>query len=233
MNHCSLTVVIPTKNEDQTLQKLIKQLLTQTSKPASIVVADTSDTPVVRNICAANDIRCVQGGLPSVGRNAGASLVETKYILFLDADVSVENDFIVKAIESIELKKLDCVNFRFKPDKGSWVLIFLHYLASLFVFIVTKIGFAHGIGGAILVTKKAHEEIGGFDETVLVAEDMDYVKRLARKFRYTVLLNPVVTISTRRFAKVGVWKLAWKCFLIELHRIFLGEIRHDKFKYFQ
>jgi hypothetical protein len=84
-----------------------------------------------------------------------------------------------------------------------------------------------------LVTKKAHEEIGGFDETVLVAEDMDYVKRLARKFRYTVLLNPVVTISTRRFAKVGVWKLAWKCFLIELHRIFLGEIRHDKFKYFQ
>jgi hypothetical protein len=78
-----------------------------------------------------------------------------------------------------------------------------------------------------------HEEIGGFDAGVLVAEDQDYVRRLGRAGRYGFTRAPVVEIAVRRFVDEGFFKMSAKWLGIELHRLFLGEIRGEYFRYFK
>ncbi|MGD2062089.1 MAG: hypothetical protein PVF51_00755 [Nitrospirota bacterium] len=52
------------------------------------------------------------------------------------------------------------------------------------------------------------EAIGGFDTTVKVAEDRDYVRRLARHGRYGFIRRPIVEIAARRFGnRLGLCSL--------------------------
>ena len=57
--------------------------------------------------------------------------------------------------------------------------------------------------------------------------------RLARAGRYGFLRRPVVEIAVRRFDEEGFWKQSLKWLGIELHRLTLGEIRGDYFRYFK
>jgi hypothetical protein len=83
------------------------------------------------------------------------------------------------------------------------------------------------------VHRELHHAIGGFDETVTIAEDQDYVRRLARVGRYRFLLRPTVSISTRRFMAEGTFRLCMKWVLVELYRLAIGEFRTEGLvKYF-
>ena len=227
-----LTVVIPAKDEDQTLRNLLLRLSNQTMTDFSIIVADNSSTGIVKDICEESKILCIAGGLPGVGRNCGARVARSRYILFLDADVSIAPDFIAKALDVFETKKADGMSFGFVPNNSHHLLRILHGLLKYFFFYMSKLGFAHGIGGAILVKRDVHVSMGGFDETVYIAEDCEYVKRLSKNFLYCFVVEPTVTLDVRRLDREGAWHVAWKLLVVELHRIFLGEIRHKRISYF-
>ena len=86
-----LTIVIPTKNEVVMLPKLLESLCRQDYAGMSttrVLVADAGSTDgtvaAALGFCDRLRVEVVQGGLPSVGRNAGAKLAMTKYVLFLD-----------------------------------------------------------------------------------------------------------------------------------------------------
>ncbi len=142
-----------------------------------------------------------------------------------------EQDFIEKALETIKKKKADCISFGFYSG-GSRFVQKCHRVLAYYFFIMTKIGFPHAIGGAILVKKDVHHDRGGFDETIRVLEDFEYAKRISKKYKYSFVLKPSIGVSIRRIEKDGLWRLTWKYFQMEFHRIFFGEIRKDKFKYF-
>ena len=58
-----------------------------------VLVADAGSSDgtgeIALGFCDRLKVEVVPGGLPSVGRNAGARLAATKYLLFLDADVEL------------------------------------------------------------------------------------------------------------------------------------------------
>ena len=82
-----LTIVIPTKNEETYLPRLLASISKQTLAPAQVIVADAQSTDATRQIALAHGVRVVEGGMISCGRNAGARQAKTDFILFLDADV--------------------------------------------------------------------------------------------------------------------------------------------------
>src|ERR1700733_5433793 len=91
-----LTIVIPAKNEVTMLPKLLGSLCRQDyagMAETRVLVADAGSTDgTVEAALGFRDrlsVEVVAGGLPSVGRNAGARLATTKYVLFLDADVEL------------------------------------------------------------------------------------------------------------------------------------------------
>ncbi|NDE81926.1 MAG: glycosyltransferase, partial [Actinobacteria bacterium] len=89
MNY-DLTIVIPCKNEGRQIVDVVELVLSQID--SKIIIADSSDEPesisLLRQLSLSHpNVKIIQGGIPSVARNNGAKLVNTPYILFLDADI--------------------------------------------------------------------------------------------------------------------------------------------------
>jgi hypothetical protein len=83
-----------------------------------------------------------------------------------------------------------------------------------------------------LARRDTHEQIGGFDESVLFCEDHDYVNRAGKVARFGFLSNDLkIPVSARRLERDGRLTIAIKFILAELHLIFFGPIRHNGFKY--
>jgi len=72
-------------------------------------------------------------------------------------------------------------------------------------------------GFCILIRRALHEAIGGFDETLLLAEDHDYVQRAARHGRFGVLTTVRIPVSIRRMEEEGLFPLMLKYLWAEAH----------------
>jgi len=68
----TLAVVIPALNEAERLPLLLDSLDRQTRRADRIVVADARSADGTRAIAEARGALVVEGGMPAVGRNAGA-----------------------------------------------------------------------------------------------------------------------------------------------------------------
>ena len=89
----------------------------------------------------------------------------------------------------------------------------------------------HAPGFCILVRREVHEAIGGFDETVVLAEDHDYVQRAAARETFRVLHDCMVRTSMRRIEKEGLVRLAFKYLYCELYVVTGRPIREVPFDY--
>jgi hypothetical protein len=89
----------------------------------------------------------------------------------------------------------------------------------------------HAPGFCILVKRSVHEAIGGFDETVVLAEDHDYVQRAAEHGKFRVLKTASVATSMRRIEKEGLVRLAFKYLYCEVYVVAGKPIREVPFDY--
>jgi glycosyltransferase involved in cell wall biosynthesis len=229
-----VTVVIPTLDEERYLPLLLTDLARQRVRAREVIVVDAGSRD--RTSFAARSAGAfflTGGGLPGLSRNHGASWAECEWLLFLDADVRMAPDAIAVALAAMERRRLDAASCGFVPDRGGFLMRVQHRFSFEYFWLTSKLGWPHSIGAFLLVRRSLHEAIGGFDLSVRVAEDQDYVRRLARAGRYGFLRRPVVEIAVRRFDAEGFWKQSLKWLGIELHRMVLGEIRGDYFRYFK
>jgi glycosyltransferase involved in cell wall biosynthesis len=222
-----VSVIIPTFNEEKHLPFLLECLFTQGYSKLEVIVADNNSTDGTRTVCRDFNVPVVRGGLPGAGRNSGARYAKGRYLLFLDADTRVSKNFIASLLCRLQHLPLEAASCAFYPDSGGWALRWIHEVSNWYFWLTTRLGFPHCIGGCLIVRRGVHEAIGGFDESVRVAEDQDYVRRVARVARYGFLLRPAVSISTRRFVSEGAFSLCIKWIFIELHRLAIGEIRKE------
>ena len=82
-----VSVIIPTLNESAYLPALLDALRGQTRPPDEVIVADAGSTDGTVELVQAHGARVVPGGMPAVGRNAGAQVAIGDLFLFFDADV--------------------------------------------------------------------------------------------------------------------------------------------------
>ncbi|MYD12349.1 MAG: glycosyltransferase [Gemmatimonadetes bacterium] len=228
----SVCVVIPALNEEEHLPEAVDALAAQTVSPNQVIVADGGSTDRTAEIARARECRVVRGGLPGMGRNNGAREAQGSWLLFLDADVVVPPAALEQALEVAEAGGLDGLSCWFVPDSSGWRVRLLHWVSAGYFWLSTRLRWPHSIGGFILVRRELHEAVGGFDESVMVAEDQDYARRISRLGRYAFVRRPRVVISTRRFRSDGFVRASARWLGIELHRILLGEVRRPLFRYF-
>src|SRR6266576_689991 len=103
-----LSIIIPTKNEEACLSRLLQSIKSQTFQPAEIIVADADSTDRTREIAKLYECRVVTGGNhPGIGRNKGALVAKSQLLLFLDADVVLpDNDFLKRSVNEFEERVL-------------------------------------------------------------------------------------------------------------------------------
>lgn len=224
------SIIIPTLNEEVLLPNLLSDLQAQTFQNFEVIVADAGSRDQTVEIAKSLGARVISGGLPAVGRNRGAQESQGNFLVFLDADTRVAPDFLQNVHAELEDRFLDLATCEIEPISQNPLDGLLHDFTNLAI----KIGqFAdpHAPGFCIIISRRLFRRVGGFNESLKLAEDHDLVKR-ASQFRPLRVLNSVkVHVSVRRLEKEGRVKLISKYVAVELYRILLGEIKTDIFKY--
>jgi glycosyltransferase involved in cell wall biosynthesis len=177
----------------------------------TVLVADansTDGTPeIVRMFSNRLNVRVIPGGMPSVGRNQGAALAETPYILFIDADIELaDRTLIRRCMERARDKGLHCVTTNIMCRDGSWVDKLFYGANDVFQYL-SYLHRPFATGMFMLFDRKKFWELGGFHEQILFAEDYRLSQQVERS-RFAVVRGGVST-TNRRFQRMGHLRVGW------------------------
>lgn len=223
-----VTIVIPCKNEEQyigkTLQSISKQLEVS---GLEVIIADANSTDNTIQVIKDSQkqfpnlkIQTIQGGPVAVGRNKGAALVKTPYVLFMDADVElIEPDILLTAVEKLIYYKLVTCKVTSSVNTIKSKVIF-----KVFNFLRKYLMSHPFCTGVFFLTSVSHfKQLGGFDETVTNSED--YLLSKQYKQNEFHIMSKHATQDDRRFKHMGYGK-----FLIMM---LMNYINRNNIEYFR
>jgi glycosyltransferase involved in cell wall biosynthesis len=225
-----LSVIIPTLNEGKYLPGLLEALNQQTCRPDEIIVADAGSRDDTLEQARAHGARVVPGGMPAAGRNSGARAATGTLLQFLDADVLPEPDYIARAVDEFTTTGYavaTCPSEPLSADPGDRIIT---DAANLMMQIFQPIA-PHAPGYCILARREVHEAIGGFDESLKMSEDHDYVRRASQYGEFGILTGVRIPVSMRRLEKEGLPALALKYLWCEMQALEGKPIRSTPFEY--
>ena len=202
-----LTIVIPCKNEGKVIEQTLSLLNFQKGiQNVRVIVCDSSDDDYTSYSLENRrtdyfDLQIISGGLPSVARNKGAELVETPYVLFLDADILLlDFNILNRCIWEFLLNDTDLITCKIRSTTGEYNIVFRLFDVIQKIFRPIT---PFCLGGFMMVKKKVYDTIGGFDENAKVAEDYLFSKEIKPNKFY--IMNTTVFTSPRRFKQKGLW----------------------------
>jgi glycosyltransferase involved in cell wall biosynthesis len=212
-NMSDLTIVIPAKNEARLIPRLLNSLMNQdysTMPSTRVLVADANSTDGTREIVLSFrdrlNVRIVPGGLPSAGRNRGAALADSSYVLFMDADIQPASLSLIRdAMELAQRKQLHCVTTNILCQGGSLTDRLFYLTNNLFQYL-SCIHKPFSTGMFMLFDRNKFAELGGFNEQVHFAEDYLLSQQVARS-KFGIVRGGVYT-TNRRLTKMGHARVA-------------------------
>jgi hypothetical protein len=180
-----------------------------------VIIADTSDEEdsldflqyTENNYRYSLNIELIKGGFPAKARLEGSKLVTTPYVLFLDADIMLQNKSLLGECLAYNT---DLVTVPFQTEKGfNWIFRLFDIQQQL----SNLLGTPFAIGGFQLWKTEAYWKTGGYDETHLFAEDY-WVSQKAEVMK--IHNTKGVWTSARRFKNKGffyMFLLSIKCYI--------------------
>ena len=206
-----LAIIIPAYNEEKCLPATLAALDEAKTADVEIIVVDNESTDTTRAIATAHGAKIVDEHEHNIGkvRNTGAANADADVFVFLDADTVVRPDMFEKIIEV--LRDPRCVGGAaeviYEPIKGR---PFVQFFMKLWPILGR---FTRMRGGALQFCRAdVFHELGGYDTTIWVGEDIDFHWRLdklaAKRESFTTLIeSPKVLTSSRRWQKMGFLRM--------------------------
>jgi glycosyltransferase involved in cell wall biosynthesis len=212
-----LNIIIPARNEEKNIGNLLSSICRQdlpNIERVPILIADAHSTDRTVEVALSFkdrlNISIVEGGLPAEGRNAGARLAQSRNLLFLDADVELVGPSLVRrALQSMRRGDRHCVT-TWILAKEKMPLDYLMYAVNAGIQILSKYSRPFSPGAFMMFDRQRFNELGGFNEAVLYAEDYFLTRQLESR-RFAVVPGFVRT-SSRRFQKMGRLNFIWLFF---------------------
>ncbi len=208
-----LSIVIPAYNEEKYLPETLGSLRAalELVDDSEIIVADNESTDWTRKIAESHGARVVDEGEHVIGkvRNTGAGVADGDVIVFLDADTRVRPGVFEKIIEAMADERCvgGSVAVEYEPyEKRKWMKYYLGL--AIWVARMTEIR----QGALQFCRKDVFRELGGYDTTIYVGEDIEFHWRLdklasARGGHTAFVEEPKVITSNRRFEKMSFWRM--------------------------
>jgi glycosyltransferase involved in cell wall biosynthesis len=212
----SISVIIPTYNEEKYIEHTLKALENQDfKKKFEIIVADSNSKDRTVRIARryTDKVVVIDKMTPGAGRNAGAKIAKGNILVFLDADTVPMYNFMNIVEKTFLGKNVIAAACPILPSSysnaeliGTWLLneMLLKNSIKLHLPTFATICFA--------CRKKAFEHVGMFNEDLRLVEDLEFSSRLRKiKGRYKFMSETFVVASTRRHKKWGALKVikAW------------------------
>jgi glycosyltransferase involved in cell wall biosynthesis len=221
-----ISLVVPLRNEAQSLGALVDSIRGQTRPPDEIIFVDggsTDRTPELARELLANDerFRVVEAGdaTPGRGRNVGVSVARCPWIAFTDAGIRLDPQWLARLAEAVDTDpKAEVVYGNFEP----LIRTFFERCAAI-AYVEpkkkTRLADAPTRGRFIassLMRRDVWQRVGGFPDA-RAAEDLIFMERIeaqgiktswAASANVEWQLQPNLARTFRRFmlySKHNVW----------------------------
>jgi glycosyltransferase involved in cell wall biosynthesis len=220
-----VSVVIPAYNEATYINRLLKALTRQNFKDFEVIVSDAKSNDGTKEVANSFkdklNIKFFEAPPhgPAFGRNQGAKHATGEWLLFLDADVDIDDPgFISKLVNGADEKGWVTSSAQLKVKNGSLLAKLGHSQGYLNMVSHTK----HPImqGYCILTKRDIFEANHGFNEKIRYGEDNDYATRTA-KHGFGFIKDTYYYVDPRRYEQEG-WQLLFKNMRHELYRLTHG-----------
>ena len=224
-----LSIVVVTRNEERCLPRLLESLRYQRVE-REVIVADNSSDDATRKIARRYGARVVDGGIPAVGRNRGARAARGDLLLFLDADVAFAPGELDRLVVGAGRRRLDVATCRYVPLSSRLDDRLIYAFYNAWAALTVRI---HPIasGFCILVRRPLYKRLGGFDESIRLANDFNFTQRAARRGRFGIVREARLLSDVRRLESEGRFGLLRKYVHGYVHRIVRGEMHRPPFEY--
>lgn len=222
-----LSVIVPCFNAADTiafqLEALAKQ---QCSEPWEIVVADNGSTDDTVAIIKQYQhriphLRFVEASArrgSAYARNVGASVAKSEAFAFCDADDEVAPGWVAAMIEALSKHDLVAGCNEYSKLNQPWVIECCAYTEGNGV---NKHPYFPYAGASNLGVKRSvHEMVGGFDETMLSLQDVDYCWRIQEAGKTLECAKDALVHFRFRNTIEGLYRRSWKlaCYDVLLHK---------------
>lgn len=199
-----ISVVIPSFNEEKSIRFILSDLKKQSMKSFEVILVDgNSDDRTVEIAKSYATIKIVKKRSVGYQRNIGGKMSKGKFIYFIDSDTRINKNFIEDTLKIMVKRQLQIACPFYIFDSKSLFVKLTGYTLSLCFILLQKI-LPSGAGPCIIVERKIFLKEKGFDGS-LNFQDMEYIRRIGKKYRFGILPRKVRT-SDRRFLNDGIIK---------------------------
>lgn len=189
-----VTIIIPTFNRADRIKKSVLSVLNQTYDNIELIVVDdgsTDDTQDVLSTIKDSRLRVIiqsnQGAC--VARNNGIKNAQGEYIAFNDSDDTWMNDKLQKQVAMLEKNNVDIVFCKeMNVTEGINDITPYNYSEG----IMYPVNNVFGIGTPTVLGKKSIFLENMFDDKMPRLQDADLLIRLAQKYKFYCLDEPLV-----------------------------------------
>jgi len=181
-----VSVIVPVRDEQETIRDLLDGLLEQTLMPDEIIITDggsvDSTSQIIEEyIRKGAPVRLIRAGvaLPGRGRNLGAAVAQNEWLAFTDAGIRVANNWLEALVNRAEQdQKIDMVY-------GSWAPVtdtFFKECAAISY--VPPPTIRQGVVirprfiASTLLRRSAWDKVKGFPEELRSGEDLIFMDRV-------------------------------------------------------
>lgn len=175
-----VSVIIPTLNSERFIKDCLENIRKQTYKNLEIIIVDNHSTDKTRELAKIYTNKIFTHGPERAAQvNFGARHAKGKYLYRVDADFVLEPEVVVQCVEKCSEAKLDAIAVHNTSAEG------LGFWADVRKLERNSYRDDNLIVGVRFFSKRAWEELGGFDETLYGPEDYDFHNRFVKKgFRW-------------------------------------------------
>jgi glycosyltransferase involved in cell wall biosynthesis len=182
-----VSVIVTTRNEEFNIANCLKSVFEQSYRKENIevVVVDNASTDKTKEIAQKYTNKVFNKGPErSAQRNYGAEKSSGKYIMYLDADMTLSPGVIAECVDELEKNK-EMVAL-YVPEiimgKNFWNKI-RRFERSFYDGTV--------IDAVRFIRRDVFLKIGGFDETLTGPEDWDFDKKIRKSGRTDLIKSPL------------------------------------------
>lgn len=195
----SLSIIIPTLNEEDIITDTLERLQVLREAGHEIIVVDAKSFDKTYSLAAqfADSVLLAEEGR-GWQMNAGAEYANNDILLFLHADTSLPDNADQLINQALQEDGKSWGRFNVRLSGKTWLLRIVEGMMnwrSCFTGIATG-------DQAIFVKASTFKQIGGFADIPLM-EDIDLTRRLKRIKRPICIKTPVIT-SSRRWEENGI-----------------------------
>ena len=202
----SVTVVVPVRNRELTIQPLLDSLqkLDYDTNKVEVIVVDGNSTDKTQEIVKKYPVKLVvekRKGL-NLARNTGIKCAKGEIVAFTDSDCIVPPNWITKIVENFKDPQISCVGGSAKALDNDFISQYAdNSIVRLMPFFTkreelkkVKPFFRHPAGCNMAFRRKVAEEVGYFDEHIQYGfDEVEFADRICRA-GYKMALDPDVLV---------------------------------------